>query len=353
MANIKFSEFTNQAVDVTSTELVGYKVGDTTANYRYTLAQLAVGILASDSGFTLGSVIFTGESGVLSQDNSNFFWDNTTNRLGIGTTEPGASIETTGDIIVADTKTIGRSNSIGPNIKFTDTAGEESPGTIKFRNAAVDIMTITSDVRVGIGTATPSTKLHVIDAGYPQQTWGYDAGSYATLTVADNSHTTLATGEESGDIILDASGDVTINAGSGNIKFQTGVTDLANITTLRTESFIIACSDETTALAVGTNKAIFRMPYAFTLTAVRASLTTAGTTSGLTTIDIHESGTTILSTKITIDLTEKTSVTAVTQPVISDATLADDAQISIDIDAISGGASETGLKVTLIGYQTV
>ena len=211
MANIKFSEFTNQAVDVTSTELVGYKVGDTTANYRYTLAQLAVGILASDSGFTLGSVIFTGESGVLSQDNSNFFWDNTTNRLGIGTTEPGASIETTGDIIVADTKTIGRSNSASANIKFTDTAGEESPSTIKFRHAAVDIMTITSDVRVGINTATPSTKLHVIDAGFPQQTWGYDAASYATLTVADDSHTTLATGE-SGNITLDAAGEAIIES---------------------------------------------------------------------------------------------------------------------------------------------
>ena len=52
------------------------------------------------------------------------------------------------------------------------------------------------------------------------------------------------------------------------------------------ESFIIAASDETTALTVGTDKATFRMPYGFTLTAVRASLTTAGTTSGLTTIDL-------------------------------------------------------------------
>ena len=118
------------------------------------------------------------------------------------------------------------------------------------------------------------------------------------------------------------------------------------------ESFIIAASDETTALTVGTDKATFRMPYGFTLTAVRASLTTAGTTSGLTTIDIHESGTTILSTKITIDLTETTSVTAAAQPVISDASLADDAQMTIDVDAISGGGTEAGLKVTLIGYQT-
>ncbi len=279
----KFSDFTNEAVDTDLTNIVGFK---SSTNTRYSVAQLAAGVLAADSGFTQGSVIFTGASGVLSQDNANFFWDDATNRL-------------------------------------------------------------------GINTATPSTKLHVIDAGYPQQTWGYDATSYATLTVADDSHTTLATGEEMGDIILDASGDVTINAGSGNIKFQTGVTDLANITTLRTESFIIACSDEATALAAGSKKAIFRMPYAFTLTAVRASLTTAGTASGLTTIDINEAFTTILSTKITIDLNEKTSVTAFTQPVISDATLAYDAQISIDIDAISGGATETGLKVTLIGYQTV
>ena len=117
------------------------------------------------------------------------------------------------------------------------------------------------------------------------------------------------------------------------------------------ESFIIACSDETTALTTGT-KATFRMPYAFTVTAVRASLTTAGTGVNLVTVDIHESGTTILSTKITIDLTEKTSVTAAAQPVISDTSLADNAQISIDLDAISGGASETGLKVTLIGYPT-
>jgi len=117
------------------------------------------------------------------------------------------------------------------------------------------------------------------------------------------------------------------------------------------ESFIVAASDETTALTVGTDKATFRMPYAFTLTAVRASLTTAGTTSGLTTIDIHENGTTILSTKITIDLTETTSTTAATAPVISDSSLANDAEITIDIDAISGGATEAGLKVTLIGYQ--
>jgi hypothetical protein len=113
----------------------------------------------------------------------------------------------------------------------------------------------------------------------------------------------------------------------------------------------VAVSDETTALTTGTAKLTFRMPFAMTVTEVRASLSTAGTTSGTTTIDINEGGTSILSTLLTIDATEKTSTTAATPAVISDSALADDAEITIDIDAISGGATEAGLKVTLIGNR--
>lgn len=115
----------------------------------------------------------------------------------------------------------------------------------------------------------------------------------------------------------------------------------------------LACSDETTALTTGTGKMTFRMPHAMTLTEVRASLNVAGTTSGITTVDINEGGVSILSTKLTIDLTEKTSVTSATPAVISDTTLADDAEITIDIDAISGGATEKGLKITLIGNRSI
>lgn len=49
------------------------------------------------SGFTPGSVIFAGSGGLLSQDNSKFFWDDTNFRLGIGTTTPTQSIDTTGN----------------------------------------------------------------------------------------------------------------------------------------------------------------------------------------------------------------------------------------------------------------
>lgn len=117
------------------------------------------------------------------------------------------------------------------------------------------------------------------------------------------------------------------------------------------ESFVIACSDETTALTAGTGKVSFRMPYAFTVSSVRASLTTAQSSGNIFTVDINEAGTTIISTKITIDNGETTSTTAVTPPVVSDTSLADDALMTIDIDQIGDGTAK-GLKVTIIGNRT-
>ena len=114
------------------------------------------------------------------------------------------------------------------------------------------------------------------------------------------------------------------------------------------EVIVIAISDETTDIATGTAVVTFRMPFAMTLTAVRASLSTAST-SGTPTFDINEGGTTILSTKITVDANEKTSTTAATAPVISDSALADDAEMTIDVDVAGTGAK--GAKIYLIGRR--
>lgn len=129
-----------------------------------------------------------------------------------------------------------------------------------------------------------------------------------------------------------------------SVNGQTGVVVIP-------QSFIVACSDETTPVITGTGKARFRAPYAFTITGVRASLTTAQASGSIFTVDINENGTSILSTKITIDNTEKTSTTAATPPVVSDASIADDSEITFDIDQIGDGTA-TGLKVAIIGYPT-
>jgi hypothetical protein len=112
----------------------------------------------------------------------------------------------------------------------------------------------------------------------------------------------------------------------------------------------LAASDETTALTAGTNKVTFRLPVAFTLTAVRASLTTAQASGSIFTVDINQGGSSVLGTKLTIDNTEKTSVTAATPATITTSALTDDAEITIDIDQIGDGTAK-GLKITLIGTR--
>lgn len=110
----------------------------------------------------------------------------------------------------------------------------------------------------------------------------------------------------------------------------------------------VACSDETTALTAGVGKVTFRAPRAMTLSSVKASLTTAQGSGSIFTVDINKNGVSILSTKITIDNTEKTSTTAATQAVLSSTAIAADDEITIDIDQIGNGTAK-GLKVYLIG----
>lgn len=145
-------------------------------------------------------------------------------------------------------------------------------------------------------------------------------------------------------------------AGTGIVVPQNSVAilecDGTNIIDVNTpvESISVAISDETTALTTGLAKITFRMPYGFVLTDVRASLTTASS-SGIPTFNIKESGTTIFSTKLTVDANELTSTTAAVPYVFSDYFLASDAQMTIDIDI--AGTNATGAKIYFIGRRTI
>lgn len=118
----------------------------------------------------------------------------------------------------------------------------------------------------------------------------------------------------------------------------------------RTDGLVIACSDETTALTTGTNKVSFRMPYALTLTSVRANLVTAQISGSIFTINIKKNGVTLFSTKPTIDNTETSTQTAAIPSVLSTTALADDDLITVDIDQIGDGTAK-GLKIALIGTR--
>lgn len=154
--------------------------------------------------------------------------------------------------------------------------------------------------------------------------------------------------------LADNAGGTQASVGSSWGVLQAGQLAAAAVT----ESIILAPSDETTALATGTGKITFRMPYAFTVTEVRASLTTAQTSGTTLKVDVNEGGSSILgANKLTFDngqdstgTAAQSGVTITTLSSIADASLADNAKITVDIDAIGDGTAK-GLKVVLIGHQ--
>ena len=177
----------------------------------------------------------------------------------------------------------------------------------------------------------------------------YDGTNYKMNTVLSSATAAAASATAAAaDAVSTAADVVSTNADvvSTNADVVTAAASAEAAANSAKTVLMIAVSDETTAITTGTAKVTFRMPFALTLTAVRASLGTVSS-SGIPTVDINEGGSTILSTKLTIDASEKTSTTAAAAAVISDTALADAAEITIDIDVAGTGAK--GLKVYLIG----
>lgn len=117
------------------------------------------------------------------------------------------------------------------------------------------------------------------------------------------------------------------------------------------DNLLLKASDETTNVIAGTLKASLPMPYAGTFVDVWAALATAQTAGSIFTVDVNKNGTTILSTKITIDNNELTSLTAAIARVLSVTTFAKGDLVSIDVDQV-GTAGAKGLTVILQTRRT-
>jgi len=115
------------------------------------------------------------------------------------------------------------------------------------------------------------------------------------------------------------------------------------------ECLAIACSDETTPVAATAAAVTMRMPYGFLLTEVRASLSTPQLSGSDLTVDINSAGSSILGTRISIANGEKRVIAS--GQAIASAAIADDSEITIDIDQVGDGSAK-GLKVYLIGRRT-
>lgn len=163
---------------------------NTDKNVDITIAGTGIG--GTITGATAGSVFFAGALGVLAQDNANFFWDDTNNRLGIGTAGPGTQLHqysataavahrienanATPQQVYTDYKTtdgqfyIGKEGNTVGQLLTGDTAHAGILNMItndpmQFGTNDTVRMTILGDGNVGIGTTNPGYLLHLETTG--------------------------------------------------------------------------------------------------------------------------------------------------------------------------------------------
>jgi len=124
------------------------------------------------TGLTAGSIPFIDGGGIISQNNSNLYWDNTNTRLGISTSTPWAKLSIT-------------NSGSGPSFIVEDAASPDSSPFI-----------IDTSGNVGIGTTTSIAKLSVQGNGTGiNQTFAVFDSTAATSTfmVLDNGYVGVGT----------------------------------------------------------------------------------------------------------------------------------------------------------------
>jgi hypothetical protein len=185
------------------------------------------------TAFTAGSIVFAGASGVYSQDNANLFWDDSNNRLGIGTTSPSYAVEVAGDLRLAG----GGDLRLGSATGTTGTAGDSSiysdANDMYLNTGNATRVYIANGGNVGIGTVSPGSKLDVVAQDAIRAT-----GFQPFLTLRDSSDSNKGSRIQTASAItifyndttgggtytermrLDASGNLGIGTSSPNYKLE-------------------------------------------------------------------------------------------------------------------------------------
>jgi hypothetical protein len=151
-----------------SLKLVDFRLlKDTAAALRSAMGGSGMAIGGTVTSGTTGSVLFVGSSSVLAQDNSNFFWDNTNKRLGIGATPSyrlhiaQSATGQTADSRTINVSTTGSTFNTASSALFNHAGyfladATKSPGGFDFTNVGVMGVATGGDYNWGIGVGNLS-----------------------------------------------------------------------------------------------------------------------------------------------------------------------------------------------------
>ena len=187
--------------------------GGTTPNITFTgVLPIANGGTNNSSAYTAGSVIFS-DGTKLTQDNTNFYWDDTNNRLGIGTSTPAHRLNVinsaSSSVWGAEIENTHSSNKNILILKGTASIAAAHP-TISYGNAGFGTQQKTN-------TANNSANFTFYTAN------GNDAGSIICRMVQHTNN------QPKGDVVIaTANGSVTLNPilscmSNGDIYFGSGI----------------------------------------------------------------------------------------------------------------------------------
>jgi len=194
---------------------------------------------------TAGSVLFAGTSGLESQSNATFFWDNTNKRLGIGNASPGASLDIHG------TGTLIQLNGTTTNNSFVQF---QNAGTSKWRignlyNAGANSFQVYDDTNTTARLTILNTGATTINGALTSTSVAITGGTSAQILAANGSVITAGTN------ITISGGTISSSGGGG------GITTL-NTLTATTQTFATGTSGSDFNIVSATSTHTFNIPTA-------------------------------------------------------------------------------------------
>lgn len=200
-----------------------FDLGSNSVRWANVYADNIIGTITP--GFTTGSVTFADSSGNLAQDNAQFFWDDTNNKLGIGTASPLAKFHLTGAATgkaLAILNETGDQNILTASASGVTVANLDRSGNLSVEGALSDLSGATLEVNDNLdisGTLTSGTaNAFVVDATGNISTSGTTGLTFSSTGGVNLAGGTLSDSSDGVDINddLEISGGTTLGDASGD-----------------------------------------------------------------------------------------------------------------------------------------